>query len=374
MFMLPSPNCVHQNGVDAPGLRRGGTPTSLSAPLPLGRTQSLECHGSVQRIAEDSGYAPIVCIGHDMLMNMQSMCHLEVMHGGAWWVRAWRCGALWRGSAALLSSPAAPNYAPQTMPRFAANLSLMYGEHAFLDRFAAAARDGFEAVEYLFPYDHATEVLAHALREHGLQQVLFNAPPGDWAAGERGLAALPGREAEFQAGLHQALHYAQALGCKLVHVMAGVATQAPEVHAEVYLRNLRWAAAQAERCGVTLLIEPLNPRDMPGYWLQRQAHAHEVVAAVGSAHLQVQMDIYHCQIVEGDVSTQLCQYLPTGRVGHIQIASVPERHEPHEGELNYAHLFALIDRLGYRGHIGCEYRPRGETSAGVAAWRKALLG
>jgi 2-dehydrotetronate isomerase len=216
--------------------------------------------------------------------------------------------------------------------------------------------------------------LAAQLREQGLQQVLFNAPPGDWAAGERGLAALPGREAEFQAGLQQALHYAQVLGCRLVHVMAGVAVGDAAVHERTYLANLRWAVAQAQGAGVTLLIEPLNPRDMPGYWLQHQAHAHAVVQAVGSAHLKVQMDLYHCQIVEGDVSMKLRQYLPTGRVGHIQVAGVPERGELHEGELNHRHLFELMDALGYAGYVGCEYRPRAGTSAGVRAWRAALLG
>jgi 2-dehydrotetronate isomerase len=257
------------------------------------------------------------------------------------------------------------------MPRFAANLSLMYGEHAFLDRFGAARRDGFEAVEFLFPYEHAPEVIADLLRSHGLQQVLFNASPGVWAAGDRGLACLPGREAEFRSSIARALDYAQALACPRIHVMAGLAGQGAEraVLQITYLRNLAWAAQQA--AGVDLLIEPINRRDMPGYFLNRQDHAHDVVLEVGAPNLKVQMDLYHCQIVEGDVAMKLHQYLPTGRVGHIQIAGVPERHEPDRGELNYPYLFELIDMLGYSGDVGCEYRPRGETSAGLA-WMRSL--
>jgi hydroxypyruvate isomerase len=260
------------------------------------------------------------------------------------------------------------------MPRFAANLSLMYGEHAFLDRFAAAAGDGFAAVEFLFPYEHAPEVLAGLLQAHGLQQVLFNASPGNWAAGDRGLASLPGREAEFKNAIAQALEYARALACPRVHVMAGLAPAGADraLLQSTYLRNLAWAAQQA--VGVAdLLIEPINRRDMPGYFLNRQDEAHAIVAEVGAANLKVQMDLYHCQIVEGDLATKLRQYLPTGRVGHLQIAGVPERHEPDVGELNYPYLFELIDSLGYGGHIGCEYRPRGGTSAGLG-WLAKLRG
>ncbi len=181
------------------------------------------------------------------------------------------------------------------MPRLAANLSMLYAEHAFLDRFAAAARDGFRGVEYLFPYDHPVEQIAQRLAEHGLTQVLFNAPPGDWAAGERGLACLPGREAQFQEGLQQALHYAQALRCERLHVMAGVVPPGL-AHADAracYLRNLRWAAGQAGRQGVRLMIEPINGRDMPGYFLQRQQDAHAVLQELGASNVQVQFDLYH---------------------------------------------------------------------------------
>jgi len=254
------------------------------------------------------------------------------------------------------------------MPRFAANLSMMYAEHAFLDRFAAAAADGFAAVEYLFPYAFDAVELAQRLADHGLQQVLFNAPPGDWDAGERGIACLPGREAEFRRGfVEQALPYALALRCPRVHVMAGRAPAGAsgEVLRAVYVANLEWAAQQAAPHGVDVLIEPINTRDIPGFFLNRQDQAHEIVQEVGAPNLKVQMDLYHCQIVEGDLAMKIRQYLPTGRVGHIQIAGVPERHEPDVGELHYPYLLALIDELGYAGHIGCEYRPRAGTSAGL---------
>ncbi len=262
------------------------------------------------------------------------------------------------------------------MPRFAANLSLMYNEHPFLDRFAAAAEDGFQGVEYLFPYAWEPAVLSDLLQRHGLQQVLFNAPPGGttraemasaWDAGARGTACLPGRQAEFQAGMECALEYAKALSCPRVHVMAGCAPAGadPQQLMDTYLANLRWAAPRAAALEVELLIEPINTRDMPGYFLNHQAVAHQVVQVVGSPALKVQMDLYHCQIMEGDLSTRLRQYLPSGRVGHLQIAGVPERHEPDSGEVNYPYLFALIDALGYSGWVGCEYRPRAGTVPGA---------
>ncbi len=260
------------------------------------------------------------------------------------------------------------------MPQFAANLSMLYPEHAFLDRFAAAAADGFGAVEILFPYAYPAADLAAQLQAHGLQQVLINAPPGDWDAGERGLACLPGREADFRHLFTQALDYAHALGCPRIHAMAG---RLPAGHSfdslrPVYEANLAWAAEQAATAGVAVLIEPINPRDMPGYALNHQAQAHRVVQAVGAPNLLVQMDLYHCQIVEGDLATQLRQYLPTGRVGHIQIAGVPDRHEPDTGEVHYPYLFALLDALGYTGFVGCEYRPRRGTSQGLGWLHSAL--
>jgi 2-dehydrotetronate isomerase len=265
------------------------------------------------------------------------------------------------------------------MPRFAANLSLLYPDLDFLDRFAAAAQDGFQGVEYLFPYAWPAAVLAQRLRDAGLQQVLFNAPPGDWDADERGLASLPGREDDFRRGVDAALDYAQALACPRVHVMAGL-VQAPEMReqqCEIYQQRLTWAAAQAASAGVDVLIEPINTRDMPGYLLNHQAPAHALVQALGAPNLKVQMDLYHCQIMEGDVATKLRQYLPSGRVGHLQVAGVPMRHEPDTGELNYRYLFELIDELsaagGWQGWVGCEYRPaRGMAPGGTRAglgWR-----
>jgi hydroxypyruvate isomerase len=262
------------------------------------------------------------------------------------------------------------------MPRFAANLSMMYTEHAFLDRFAAAARDGFRAVEFLFPYDFPAATIAQALRDNGLQQVLFNAPPGDFAAGERGIASLSGREEEFRSGFARALDYAAALACPRVHVMAGLAPANADRAAmrRLYVSHLAWAAARAASAGIDVLIEPINTRDIPGFFLNRQDEAHAVVAEVGASNLKVQMDLYHCQIVEGDVAMKLRSYLPGGKVGHLQIAGVPDRHEPDAGEVNYAYLFEVIDSLGYGGWIGCEYRPAGATSSGLAWLRRAEAG
>jgi hydroxypyruvate isomerase len=256
------------------------------------------------------------------------------------------------------------------MPRFAANLSMLYNEHPFLDRFAAAAADSFQAVEYLFPYDFTATELAQRLADHGLQQVLFNAPPGDWNAGERGLACLPGRQAEFRAGLQRALDYAHTLACPRIHVMAGLVPAGADraVLQGTYEDNLAWAAQQAQAAGRTLLIEPINTRDIPGFFLNRQDEAHRIVQAIGSPHLKVQMDLYHCQIVEGDLATRIKTHFDG--IGHLQIASVPERHEPDEGEVSYAYLFNLLETLGYAGYIGCEYRPRAGTSAGLGWWRR----
>jgi hydroxypyruvate isomerase len=194
---------------------------------------------------------------------------------------------------------------------------------------------------------------------------LFNLPPGDWSAGERGLACLPGREPEFRAGVAQALAYAQTLGTPRLHAMAGLLPDGadPAPYRATYIANLRYAAAEAAGQGVTLLIEPINPRDMPGYFLNRQAEAHAILEQTGASNLKTQMDFYHAQIVEGDLSAKLQQYLP--HVGHIQIAGVPGRNEPDRGEINYPHLFDLLDRLGYDGWIGCEYRPAGVTAQGL---------
>jgi 2-dehydrotetronate isomerase len=272
------------------------------------------------------------------------------------------------------------------MPRFAANLSMLYTEHAFLDRFAAAAADGFKAVEYLFPFAFDAKDIAQRLKDNGLQQVLFNAPPGNWDAGERGTACLPGREAEFRSGFEQALIYADALNCPRIHVMAGLAPKdADRAQLQAtYEANLAWAAEHATKQAASesrdVLIESINTRDIPGFFLNRQDEAHRIVQAIAAPNLKVQMDLYHCQIVEGDVAMKLRQYLPTGRVGHIQIAGVPERHEPDIGELNHPYLFKLIDELsangGWDGWVGCEYRPaRGAVANGTSAglhWFRSL--
>lgn len=265
------------------------------------------------------------------------------------------------------------------MPRFAANLSMLYPELPFLERFGAAARDGFKAVEYLFPYAFAAEEIQAQLKAHGLAQALFNAPPGGtdaasiahaWdVAGDRGTASIPGREAEFRAGIALALQYARVLDCPRIHLMAGMLPAGADRarHRATYIDNLRWAAAEAAREGRDVLIEPINQRDMPGFFLSRQDDAHAVIAEVGAPNLKVQMDLYHLQIVEGDVAMKLRQYLPTGRVGHLQIAGVPQRHEPDLGELNFDYLFSVIDELGYEGWVGCEYRPaRGATPGGTS--------
>ncbi|MGV2866601.1 2-oxo-tetronate isomerase [Achromobacter sp. AGC39] len=261
------------------------------------------------------------------------------------------------------------------MLKFAANLSMMYQEYPFLDRYAAAASDGFTGVECMFPYAEPAAVVRERMDAVGVSQVLFNAPPGVTARGERGLAALPGRQAEFQAGIEQALSYATTLSCSNVHVMAGLAPDgvARESLLDCYRENLNWAARQARSAGVTLLIEPINTRDIPGYILNRQDEAHAIVQAVNAPNLKVQMDLYHCQIVEGDVTTKLHEYLPTGRVGHVQIAGVPHRHEPDRGELDYGWVFNVLRELRYSGWIGCEYRPAGHTSAGLR-WLNAARG
>ncbi len=257
------------------------------------------------------------------------------------------------------------------MPRFAANLSMLYNEHTFLERFTAAAQDGFDAVEFLFPYAFEAKTLHQRLNDNGLTQVLFNAPPGNWDAGERGLACIPGREREFKSNFLQALTYAEALNCQRIHVMAGLAPKlvSLELLKDTYQRNLAWAAEQAHAAGRDVLIEPINTRDMPGYFLNYQSQAHHIVAQIGAPNLKVQMDLYHCQIMEGDVTTKIRQYLPTGRVGHFQIAGVPLRHEPNTGELNDRHVFDVIDEVsaicGWQGWIGCEYRPAHSTSSGL---------
>ncbi|RJG03626.1 2-oxo-tetronate isomerase [Noviherbaspirillum sedimenti] len=257
------------------------------------------------------------------------------------------------------------------MPKFAANLTMMFNELAFPERFAAAAKAGFQAVEFLFPYDHAPHEIAHWLKENRLENALFNLPPGDWAAGERGIAALPGREDEFRTGVALALEYAQALGTQRLHVMAGLLPPGAERgrYLETYIENVRHAARELAKHGRTLLLEPINPRDMPGYFLNSQHEGHAIREAVGEPNVKVQMDFYHAQIVDGDLAMTLRKYF--GGIGHIQIAGVPSRNEPDDGEVDYRYLFRLLDQLGYDGWVGCEYRPRGRTEDGLG-WLRAL--
>ena len=255
------------------------------------------------------------------------------------------------------------------MPRFAANLSMMFNEMPFLDRFAAARKAGFEGVEFLFPYDFPAAEIRTRLHGEGLTQALFNMPPGDWANGERGLASLPGRQMEFREGVKRALDYAAALECRHVHCMAGIPRDdvAPGTAAAMYAANLAWATEQAAPAGVKLVIEPINHRDMPGYFLHTQAQGAAVIEAIGRDRLGLQFDLYHVQITEGDISKRMEKHLPV--IAHMQIADVPARNEPGTGELGWSYLFKRMDELGYDGWVGCEYRPAGETVAGLG-WRE----
>ena len=256
------------------------------------------------------------------------------------------------------------------MPRFAANLTWLFTELPFLDRFAAAADAGFRAVEFLFPYDHAPELLAKRLEAAGLEQVLFNLWPGDWEAGERGFGALPGREAAFRDSLERALPYQDALACPRLHALAGVppADADPAACRQAYVDNLRIAAEILAPRGVTLLIEPINPLDIPGYYLTHQNQAVAILESLDAKNVGLQMDLYHCQKVEGDPAVLLERNLTW--IDHIQIANPPGRHEPDEGEMDYPPLFALLDRLGYLGWVGCEYRPLKDSWSGLA-WAEA---
>lgn len=260
------------------------------------------------------------------------------------------------------------------MPRFAANLTLMYPEYPFLERFAAAANDGFAAVEFLLPYDFPAETIARLLKSNGLRQALFNSPSGDWKGGERGIAALPGREPEFREGFGRALDYAAALDCPRIHAMAGVAAAGSDRARmrATYLENLAWAADRAAPAGVDVLIEPIARRNIPGYFITQQEEAHAVLAELARPNLKVLMDLFHCQVEEGDLATRIRKYLAApSLVGHFQIAGVPARHEPDTGEVRYEFLFDLIDELGYQGWIGCEYIPASGTSNGLGWFRKA---
>lgn len=252
--------------------------------------------------------------------------------------------------------------------RLCANLSMMFNETGFLDRFAAAAQAGFKGVEFLFPYDHPAAEIRARLDANGLEQVLFNMPPGDWAAGERGTASLPGRQTEFRDGIKRALDYSATLGNRLLHVMAGIpAKDVPHATAgAIYAGNLVWAAEQAHSAGVKIVIEPINHRDMPGFYLNTMAQGAAIVEAIGRDRAGLQFDVYHCQVTEGDVTKRMESFMPV--IAHMQIADVPARNEPGTGEIGWDFVFARIDALGYQGWVGCEYRPAGDTMAGLA-WR-----
>ena len=256
------------------------------------------------------------------------------------------------------------------MLKFSANLSFLYQELDFLDRFAAAAKDGFGAVEYLGPYAETPEAVAKALRDNGLAQALFNVPSGNWAGGERGIACLPERVDEFRTGVRTALDYAAALNCPKVNVISGLVPAGAEMQVleDTLVENLKFAADLCAKAGVKLLVEPINTRDIPGFFLTTTKQAEGILDRVGSPNLYIQYDVYHMQVMEGDL-------IPTytrlkDRIGHIQVADNPGRNEPGTGEIDYPFVLGEIDRLGYDGWIGCEYKPKNGTTAGLG-WMKA---
>jgi hydroxypyruvate isomerase len=256
--------------------------------------------------------------------------------------------------------------------KFSANLSFLYPDKPFLERFAAAAADGFPAVEYLGPYADPKEKVAETLQANGLEQALFNTPSGDWAGGERGLGSLPDRVDEFRAGVATAIDYAKALSCPKVNVLAGIAKPGADLaaHEDTLVQNLKYAAPRFADAGIKLVIEPINTRDIPGFFLTTTTQAERILDRVADDNLYIQYDIYHMQVMQGDL-------VPTyerlkDRIAHIQIADNPGRNEPGTGEINYRFVFAALDRLGYDGYVGCEYKPRAGTSEGLG-WMKELL-
>lgn len=258
--------------------------------------------------------------------------------------------------------------------RLSANLSFLFTDSPFDDRFARAARAGFQGVEYLFPYACEPQELSRRLREHRLQQALFNLPAGDWDAGERGIACLPGREEEFRAGVEQAIAYARELGCRQLNCLAGVAPgDVPEASIRAtFCANLRHAAKRLAANDLRLLIEPINSRvDIPGFWLDTPREALALIAELAIDNLWLQYDIYHAQVMEGDLARTIAANI--ARIAHFQLADNPGRHEPGSGEINYPFLFALLERLGYRGWLGCEYRPRLPNTDSGLQWAKDWL-
>lgn len=256
------------------------------------------------------------------------------------------------------------------MPRLAANLTMLFNELPFLDRFEAAAKAGFSAVEFLFPYEYPPAELRARLQGNGLKLVLHNLPPGDWGKGERGIGCHPDRVAEFRNGVDRAIEYATQLGAPQLNCLAGIAPKgvAGQTLRATFVENLRYSAEKLKRAGIKLLIEPINAFDIPGFYLNRSAQALELIAEVGSDNLYLQYDIYHAQRTEGELANTIKANL--GKIAHMQLADNPGRNEPGTGEINYRFLFGWIDRLGYDGWIGCEYRPATTTEAGLS-WRAA---
>ena len=251
------------------------------------------------------------------------------------------------------------------MAKFAANLTMLFNEVDFLERFEKAHQCGFKAIEYLFPYAYEPQVLADKLDQYGFEQALFNMPPGNWNAGERGFAAIPGREEEFKQSVDTALLYAQALNCKKIHAMSGIVDQqfTRQQHIETFVNNIRYAADKFAEHEIELLIEPLNSRDVPGYFIAHQREAVELIKQVNRPNVRLQFDVYHAQIMDGDLTVMIRDL--ADYIGHVQIASVPLRHEPSEGEINFLHIFNVLDKAGYNGWIGCEYNPKQSTKEGL---------
>jgi 2-dehydrotetronate isomerase len=258
------------------------------------------------------------------------------------------------------------------MPKFAANLTMMFTEVPFLDRFAAAADAGFEAVEFLFPYDFPPEEVVNRARTADVEVVLFNMPAGDWAAGERGIACIPGREEEFRGSVDKALQYALALGTRQLHAMAGIVPKGadPVVCRQTLIGNLAYASQRLAGQDRTLLLEAINTRDMPGFVVSTQKDSHAICEATKAPNIKMQMDLYHMQVMQGDLATTLKRY--ASHCGHIQIAGCPERNEPDTGEVRYEYLFRVLDQIGYKGWLGCEYRPAGKTIDGLR-WLRGFI-
>ena len=258
------------------------------------------------------------------------------------------------------------------MPKFAANLTFLFNELPFMERFAAAAGAGFRAVEYMAPYPYRADELKAALKANGLVQALFNLPAGDWSNGERGMACIPGREVEFRKGLATAIEYAHAIDCRKINCLAGKlpADVSRDEARATMIANLTYAAAELKREGIRLVTEPINCFDVPGYFVNRTTEALAILDSVDSDNLFIQYDIYHAQRMEGELGNTLRNLLP--RIGHIQIADNPGRHEPGSGEINYAWIFRLLDAIGYDDWVGCEYNPKTTTAAGLG-WMKMLV-